>query len=184
MPQKSAVAAACEQHIRQCYAEWRTRMASPRAITVLSIEPHWILLASGAGEEPGEIFLLEFGWQSLTESFFHHQPPGAIELEEAIVPVEDHLAFARALAGNGSLLCSSDAQLLMVARAIGLQQPLPLVLSRQAVEQAFEELSMVALGQRPPRFDGPFAGEGFVAVLLILREFLHHLQFDQLTIAA
>jgi hypothetical protein len=71
---------------------------------------------------------------------------------------------------------------LMVARAIAGDQPLPLSVSRLAIEQAFEDLSMLALGQRPLRFGQALPTGQFVAVLLILRELLHHLQFDALTL--
>ena len=54
-----------------------------------------------------------------------------------------------------------------------------MALSREAVEGTFERLAQAASG-RPLSSCGIPADPEFAARLLILREFMHHLQFDEI----
>ena len=110
--------------------------------------------------------------------------PTALELEQAIMAVEDEIARV-ALRGDATTpLVSGDAALVDLARVVGGGGPLPLRVDIAAVENAFERLALVALG-------GPLASSGlpdgeagrsFAARLLIVRELMHHLGFATLVV--
>lgn len=159
------------------YTRQRARQPAGQAVSVLLLEPRRLFLASGRGPEPTLCFELELGAEPLLAQFFRHQPPTPGEMENAIMQVEDQLAHARQLAGEAGVLYGRGPLLLDVARAAGLNGDLPLHLTRDAVEQTFERLAMVSLG-RPAGSDGLPQSAEFAAVLLILREVLHHLQFE------
>ena len=56
-----------------------------------------------------------------------------------------------------------------------------MTLSLDAVERTFDRLALVING-RPAHFEGIPGGNDFAATLLILREFMHHLQFDEIVV--
>lgn len=159
------------------YARQRASQPDGQAVSVLLLEPRRLSLASGRDPEPALCFELAIGSDQLAAEYFRHQPPTPGEMENAIMLVEDQLAHARQLAGEGGVLYGTGPQLLAVARAAGLNGDLPLQLTRDAVEQTFERLAMVSLG-RPAGSEGLPQSAEFAAVLLILREVLHHLQFE------
>jgi exopolyphosphatase/pppGpp-phosphohydrolase len=169
-----------EEQIRQLYAWLRPQHAGD-PISVLTISGHQTVLASGDGAEPAQTFVLPLGTATLSADYLRHQPPTAAELENAIMPVEDQLYHARSLADGRSSLFSRDPLLLEVAHAAGVRGSLPLRLSREAVEQTFERLVMVAQG-RPAGAEAMPSTAEFSSVLLLLREMLHHLQFDAITL--
>jgi len=51
------------------------------------------------------------------------------------------------------------------------------------LERTFNRLTAVSLG-RPASREGIPAGVAFAATLLILRKFMHHLQFSSITVKA
>lgn len=53
--------------------------------------------------------------------------------------------------------------------------------SIEAMERSFDRLTSVALG-RPASHEGIPSSNAFTATLLILREFMHHLQFTSITV--
>ena len=56
-----------------------------------------------------------------------------------------------------------------------------MVLSRDALEYVFGQYAEIAMG-RPPRPHESDISPRFYAQMLILREYLHHLGFEQVTV--
>ncbi len=68
-----------------------------------------------------------------------------------------------------------------IARISGVPDGAELILTRDAMERTFERLAAVILGRQNPREEIP-SYLTFAATLLILREFMHHLQFLSITV--
>lgn len=124
---------------------------------------------------------LQVGGRQLSEQFFHHCPPTPDEMEMAIMRVEDEVVRLRHDITEGADLFGDDESLRELAVIAGLQPAPALSLSLGAVELTFDRLARVITG-RPASFEGIPADNAFAARLLILREFMHHLQFDRITV--
>ena len=117
---------------------------------------------------------LALGSELITEACLRHDPPTPAELERAIEVIEDELMRARrSLPGDmGQHLLARGAALNEVARAADGPTKLPL----DTVERLFQRIASESLGS-PSARQGLPAGNQFVATVLILREFMHHLGF-------
>lgn len=126
---------------------------------------------------------LELGTHSLAKQFFKHDLPNALEMETAIAYVEDEItkvwpAIQRL---EQPQLFSRDACLHEVAQlAQAPLQGMPVwVLSTDAVESLFNRLTYIIEG-RPASIEGLPTNKPFMAATLILREWLHHLGFQEI----
>ncbi len=171
------------QDIERCYAALRTGCPAGSAVTVLQIGAQQTLIASGTGSETEATFTLALGSHKTAADLFLHQPPTPAELENAIMVVEDELFRVRALAGSASLLRSDDPALRQIALLAGASDGAELTLSVDAVERLFDALAALVLG-RPASSAGIPDDAAFAATMLILREFMHHLQFASIRIMA
>ena len=102
-------------------------------------------------------------------------------MEDAIQIVEDELARVRHLIPRDSSLITTDAGIREIAQIAGLPEQARMVMHRDAVERSFDRLAAVTQG-RPVATEGIPASPAFATRLLILREFMHHLQFDSITL--
>jgi exopolyphosphatase/pppGpp-phosphohydrolase len=172
-----------ETEIRLRYGAIQRGLPEGTPITVLHIGEEQTAVASGAGAEPDAVLLLSIGSERTAAEFFQHTPPTPGELENAIMRVEDEVTRARAITVADSALFSADAAIREIALVAGLADQPTLVLALDAVERTFDQLAAVALG-RPAGSAGIPASTAFAARLLILREFMHHLQFSSITVTA
>ena len=110
--------------------------------------------------------------------------PTVLELEQAIMAVEDEIARVALRGDASSPLVSDDAALVELARLAGVDGPLPARVDVAAVENAFERLAQVALGGplASSGLPGGEAGRSFAVRLLIVRELMHHLGFTTLVV--
>ena len=118
---------------------------------------------------------LDLGTDSTARLFFRSDLPLPVELERAIDHVEDELMRALAWTG-GSATLATDHSLVR-----GLAQT-ETSLSLESVEALFQRLASGALGN-PSALKGLPAGREAAATLLILRELMHHLKFNQVVVA-
>jgi hypothetical protein len=125
---------------------------------------------------------IEAGHQAMTELHFQRQPLDAGALERAIEWTEDRIQQARLQIAPGTRLCTGEADVRLLARAAGVQGEAP-ALHVGAVEQLFSRLVLQAFGQSPHQQDLPGSSRVFATVVL-LREMLHHLRFEQIQIEA
>jgi len=169
------------REVTEQYNRLRAEFSADPGVTLLSIAALQTHVVSGREASPSLTLSLDLGTQRVSEDFFHHQPPTPAELENAIMLVEDQLACMRSLRDEKSLLISDYSALRDIAVASGLNGPAPLRLTCDAVEQCFERLAMISQG-RPAATDSLPKSAEFAATLLILREWMHHLQFDAITL--
>ena len=134
-----------------------------------------VLLHVGAERTAIADATLALGWSSIARDHFRHDPPSALELENAIAAVEDELERARRHPiPRGAMLRTGDATIREIAIAAGIPRSGEMTLAREAVEQVFQRLAA--------RSPGLPAGREFAAMLLILRELMHHLDFGAILI--
>jgi exopolyphosphatase/pppGpp-phosphohydrolase len=119
---------------------------------------------------------LALGAQTTARTHFRHNPPSALEMENAIAAVEDLVMPLHRQLPPGLALHTHDAAVRTIARLSGVPEGARMELSIDALEDCFNELAAWVQGRpasqgRLPQ-DHPFA-----ATLLILRELMHHLGF-------
>jgi exopolyphosphatase/pppGpp-phosphohydrolase len=151
-------------------------------MTVLHIGAKQTVLATGTDRDPAVLLALAVGSAKTAADHFRHGPPAPIEMENAIMVVEDEVTRARDQVA-GSELFTMDAAIREIALIAGVADAAEMALSREAVEQTFDRFSGVVLG-RPAASEGLPTGGAFAATLLILRELMHHLKFSAITVGA
>lgn len=170
-----------ELEIRSHYSAIRAGVSDALPITVLHIGAAQSAVASGVGAEAAMVMMLAIGSQKTASEFFKHNPPTAGELENAIMDVEDEVARARTMTAGDSTLFTFDAAILEVAFNSGFSNSLNVIVSRDAIERTFDRFAQVTLGSSASHQGIP-ASTAFAATLLILREFMHHLQFPSINV--
>jgi exopolyphosphatase/pppGpp-phosphohydrolase len=166
--------------VREQYSVLRSGVPDHVPVAVLHIGAEQTAVVAGSGSRP-EMLMLEIGSRKTAADFFRHEPPTPGEMENAIAAVEDEVTRARAMIPPGSMLFTTDAAIREITLVAGVADGPELRLSIAAMEQTFERLAAIAL-RRPAGWEGIPAGHAFAATLLILREFMHHLQFPSITV--
>ena len=170
-----------ESKILEQYGAIRLGMPDGTPITVLHIGEQQTAVAAGTDAEPNAIFKLSIGSQKTAAEYFQHNPPTPGEIENAIVVVED--AVARTIISGSTMLFTMDDAIRKIALISGVSDRPELILTRDAMERTFERFTEVILGRLGSREEIPVDVK-FAANLLILREFMHHLQFLAINIRA
>ncbi|KXS32552.1 MAG: Uncharacterized protein AWT59_1321 [Candidatus Gallionella acididurans] len=170
-----------EARILEQYGAIRLGIPDGTPISVLHIGEQQTAVAAGMGVEPSAVFKLPVGSGKTAAEYFHHNPPTPGEFENAIVAVEDAVASARTIISGGTRLFTTDEAIRKIALNSGISDGSKLILTLDAMEQTFERLTMVSLGRNASQ-ELISNGVTFAATLLILREFMHHLQFVSITV--
>jgi len=156
-------------------------MPAGAPLTVLQIGDETTTLVSGNADTPHAYIALNIGAQKTASAHFKHEPPTPGEMENAIMDVEDEVARARAAIVDGSTLFTNDATVRKIAMVAGISNQAVMQFGLTEVEATFDRLVSVLHG-RPASAEGLPTSPEFAATLLILREFMHHLRFDSITI--
>jgi len=174
------LASGIENEIRSRYRAVRSALSDASQLAVLHIGPEQTAVALGDHHEAAQIALLAIGSKTIADDYFKHAPATALELENAIVVVEDEIARAQSMLRGSWPLHTNDTALREIAVLAGVTESSQMVLSIEAIEQTFDRMASVALG-RPAAQSGLPASNEFSARLLVLRELMHHLQFSAIT---
>ena len=140
---------------------------TPNTTLLLEIGESRSQLWLGHADVPLASWTLAFGTRAIQPGPFHHAPPTPLELERAIMVVEDELMRIAPMIPPGLPLTLRSKPSL--AEVLGNN-----LMSRDLVEQAFGQLTAMAEGDNLATRQLPREGE-LAAVLLIVREWLHHL---------
>ena len=170
-----------KQSLQQSYAAARQHAGSTACIVVLHIGTQQSGIAIGLGSEPDLVKLLPLGYDRTAQAYFKTTPPTPLALEHAIQVVEDVVMPLRSVIPREALLFSTDALVREVALLADVAPAEPMQLSLEAMERVFNRLSAVVEGS-PAAHQGLPESNHFAATLLILREFMHHLQFAQVEV--
>ena len=117
---------------------------------------------------------LRLGTGLLAAQCFRHAPPTAIETEQAIDTVEDAIMPLAPLHEGYANLYNHDTLTMHIAEIAGATDGF---MSINQLERVFERFAAIALG-RPTTQDVIPKSAAFAAQLIILREVMHHLDFN------
>ncbi|CNG12265.1 Uncharacterised protein [Yersinia enterocolitica] len=168
-------------HIQTEYEQVRAIIGDNSLITLLSIGHESTTVVTGSS---GMVFAeqrLTVGSNNVALRYFKHHPPTPDEMETAIMVVEDEVIRISPAVNKTSQLITTDGYIAEIAHLVGLPTQAEMVMSLASVERMFDRLAAVMMG-RPAASEGIPADNGFAARLLILREFMHHLQFSAITV--
>jgi len=165
------------------YAAARAAAGAGTPVVALHIGTGNTQLAAGDGAQPSLVLTLDLGAHSAGNRLFRHDPPTPGEVEEAIMVVEDEVMPLAAKLPPGATLATTDAAIRQVAHVAGVADAPRMVLALDDVERVYGMLAAVALG-RPALNSGVPTDALFAMTLLVLREFMQHLGFSDITITA
>lgn len=110
-----------------------------------------------------------------------HEPPTDYDLEMGIAEIEDDLMKIVRHLPERRCLVSSDSEVKKIAKIAGVDFNKREELDIQTVEDIFRKISGVAYGTPSSRFNIPEDRE-FTAMVLVLREVMHHAGYKKVTI--
>jgi exopolyphosphatase/pppGpp-phosphohydrolase len=165
----------------QSYAAARQHLAVDSCIVVLHIGAERSGIAVGLGSLADLVKMLPMGFERTARERFKTTPPTPLAMEYAIQAVEDVVMPLRAVIPREAHLFSADTNLRDIALLAGVAPAASVCLTLDAIERLFNRLSAVVEGS-PAEHQGVPESNGFAAALLILREFMHHLQFAQIEV--
>lgn len=120
---------------------------------------------------------LHIGVDRVAADCFRHDPPTAAELESAITGIEDEIMRVAASERGRFTVTTRDHELHGLADLIGLPPANIRKIDRQAVENLYREVAACAERRLWPR-TARLSSRRYAALVLILRELLHHLGFS------
>ena len=167
--------------LQQHYALARQTLGAGPALVVLQLGAQQCAIAVGTGLQADLLQGLPLGLERTAAGHFKTTPPTPLALENAITIVEDVVMPLRTSIPGDTQLFSCDAAVREIAQVCAVPVQPVMFLSLEAVERGFNRFCHVVQGT-PAAHEGLPADNQFAAALLILREFMHHLQFAHITV--
>jgi hypothetical protein len=181
-PSSEGVLTAAEWEIRRCYCAIRSCIPTLGVqATLLHVGHERTGVVTGSDAAPEAILMLELGSRRVAREHFRHLLPTEAEQEGAIAAIEDEVARAGPMLSKRSTLFTTNEGIRQIATAAGVPARASMILRLELVEQTFGRFVSAALGQSPLSNSSPLDREA-AATLLILREFMHHLQFGSINV--
>lgn len=150
-------------------------------VTVLEMRGDTSVVRRVAGAQT--LFQREFplGVDSLVQQSLRHKPPRPIELEHAIEVTEEALMPLAAQFASSAGLILQGLGASLIAHSLVTSGIAQTALTLDEVEALFNRLVSVSQG-RPASQESLPTDARFFAAMLMLREFMHHLQFAHVTL--
>ncbi len=145
---------------------------------ILGMDTHETIFYFGGRNKLNSKIELGFGYQDITDKFFHKHVPGESEIEYAINYIEDELM------SNDELVNVEDALYMDEKQIADLLNPFQLQnnkVSREEIEEIFTKYAFISMSRLPVYGDEQMSNEKYAKVLL-LREIMHHLNFLSINI--
>lgn len=156
------------------------------ALWDLGAQRSTLLISEGDTGHPSPVLHhMQIGTGLLAQRTFKKSMPTALQLEQAIMLVEDAIMpLARLLPVHSVLLTRDPLLIDVAAHAMGAPPATAAwtLLHREAVEQLFQQLVEQASFPHVPRPGLPQSPQ-WAAALLLLREALHHWQIHSMWVA-
>lgn len=151
------------------------------SITVLEMGTETSTVRLGV-DVPASLYRdVSLGVDSLVGDSLRHVPPRPIELEHAIELTEEAvMPLANQFTGANHLVLQGMGAAL-IAHSLDAGDMAPTMLTLDEVESLFNRLVAVSEG-RPTSQEALPTDARFFAAMLILREFMHHLKFINVTL--
>ncbi|MBQ0917252.1 hypothetical protein KBW71_02250 [Hydrogenophaga aromaticivorans] len=131
----------------------------------------------------GQRFVLPIGCDTLWTAPDHGGGPSPLELEDAIQTVEDQIEGLHRHVPAGSRLVVDAQTLAPLQHAGAIRGLVNGAIGLAVIEHEYQQLAARAMGAPSARGSG-FEHAAGDALVLILRECLHHLGFDAVHLAA
>lgn len=144
--------------------------------TLIDIGARRTIIVVRRGTSHDVLLELQIGARQTAEALFRHDPPRPAELETAIDAVEDQVMRMAGQLPKGSSLLATGPFADEIGHTAKTSGPANPVVALDDLEQLFQRLASESLGNPAARHGLP-SGNAFVATVLILREFMHHLGF-------
>jgi hypothetical protein len=154
----------------------------PKSIVVLHLGDDESILAWGNGNQPSQYLSLPLGLSEIANRLMSNGHLSELAMEQIIAEVEDIVMPLHAQLPASAKLFSEDVMLANLAYWAGMaDKTMPWLLGIDAVELLFNRLAALAQGRPASQDNLPTTGR-FSAALLVLREWLHHLHFDEIIV--
>lgn len=124
------------------------------------------------------LITLDFGYSEISDKYFKHDIPNDAEIEYAINFIEDQLMSKKELLGPKGGMLISDETLIGILRKNQLTGS---QFQQQDIESLFSQYARVIMGAPASELGTEIKTED-VAIILILREVVHHMDFKQIRI--
>lgn len=144
----------------------------------LNIEKEVLTFQFQKDNEIVKQFTLSAGYKRISDTFFNRDIPNEAEVEFAINAIENELMRNKDLLERKGYLFTSDRNLIAFFNKNGSNEH---TYSRQDVEDLFSKYARVMMGAPSSEINAEITRED-VAIVLILREIMHHLDFEELRI--
>jgi len=167
------------------YVHARRLTPEPKSIVVLHLGDDESILAWGNENQPSQYLSLQLGLSEIANRLMSNGHLSELAMEQIIAEVEDIVMPLHAQLPASAKLFSEDVMLANLAywadMADMADKTMPWPLGIDAVELLFNRVAALAQGRPASQDNLPTTGR-FSAALLVLREWLHHLHFDGVTI--
>ncbi|MFB6341915.1 hypothetical protein ACE1ET_09335 [Saccharicrinis sp. FJH62] len=120
--------------------------------------------------------VLKAGYEFISGKFFRHDIPTYDETDYAINHIEDQLMTHKSRIQSSRELCTSDEELKNVFRKNDLNEN---SYSRESIEKLFSSYARVIMGAPISELKAGVTQKDY-AIVLVLREIMHHLDFEYL----
>lgn len=125
------------------------------------------------------VISIPIGFKRISQRYFKHTPPTPAEIEYAINDIEDELERIVPKLLHYHIVYNRDAFMLHLAQRLQIEVTSVMTLSRDRLEFLFGQYAEISMG-RPPSASESDISPTFYAQILIIREIMHHLKFEQL----
>ncbi len=171
-----------EANVNSVYATARKALPAPNPIVAISFGDNSSLIASGNASHPDQISPLTLGLATLSAQCFPGGRVTELTVEQAIAEIEDIVMPWQRRLPHPATLFVSNAAIIEIAEAAGMPKGLDQwTLSIASLEQLFNRWVAHLQGRPAGHDDLPITAR-FSTALLVLRECLHHLKFNAVTI--
>lgn len=149
-----------------------------KSIRILSIEKEVLRFQYVKEMKTAKEIVLKAGYQYISSAFYKHEIPTESEIEYAINHIEDELMSTKELLNNNETLVCTDNDLIELLRK---NNELRELYSSRNIEDIFGKYANLAMGE-PISRSGLLTTKDDFAMILVLREIMHHLKFKEICI--
>ncbi len=119
---------------------------------------------------------LKIGYEFISGAYFKQDIPNEVEIEYAINYIEDELMSKKELINNGEKLVSVDKSLIEFFNKNGEVKS---IYTQRNIEDIFGKYASIVMGE-PLSRNNMVVNREDIAIILVLREIVHHLNFMEL----
>lgn len=180
---KTIIPSEIQQLALETYRDIRQKVAGDVPVTLLHIDGEYSFMAQGSDLlNPEGLWVFEIGIERTALEYFKNCPPTPGEVENAIMVVEDEVMPLHKLLSPKSKLYTLDHAIGEIMQfTVFSETGQGRILLRSDMENVFNRLAAIITG-RPASQDILPVTNSFAAILLILREVMHHLGFADITV--